>query len=263
MLRIVGVKAFYDGALGSRGALLLAPYNDRPAERGRGGAEYGFDATLMTGAMARGFEIMIHAIGDAGNRQTLDFFESAFAMLPNARNRDHRIEHAQILAPADIERFAQLGVIASMQPGHAVEDMAWAEQRVGAERIKGGYAWRTLRKSGARLMFNSDMPGSSYDIFYMLHSAITRTDPKGMPAGGWFPNERMTPEEAVRGFTTSTGRDANVIAVGRRADLTLLDRDPFVTGTNEPARLIGGKAVATIVGGRIVSTTLDTSRKAP
>ena len=262
MLIVRSVKAFYDGALGSRGALLLAPYSDRPNEHGRGGAEYGFDEQLMSDALHRGFQIVIHAIGDAANRQTLDFFERAFASDPPARRNRHRIEHAQVLSPSDIPRFAHLGVIASMQPGHAVEDKAWAEARLGPERIRGAYAWRSVRRTGARMLLSSDMPGSNYDFFYMIHAAITRRDKEGNPAAGWFPDERLTPEEAVRGYTkwaayaSFTERDAGTIAVGKRADLTLIDRDPFVTGATQPDKLLGGKAVATIVRGQIVHEDL-------
>ena len=257
-LNVAGVKAFYDGALGSRGALLLEPYSDRPRERGRGGAEYGFDAVLMQDAIRRGFQVSIHAIGDAGNRATLDFFESTFAQQPNARDRRHRIEHAQILAPGDIERFAKLGVIASMQPGHAVEDKAWAEARVGPSRITGAYAWRSLRRAGTRLVLNSDMPGSSYDFFYMLHAAIARRDPSGQPVEGWYPAERLSPEEAVRGFTTwaayasSMERVSGSISIGRWADLTLLDRDPFTIGSTTPAKVLGGRALLTVARGTVV-----------
>ena len=258
MLIVRSVKAFYDGALGSRGALLLEPYSDRPNERGRGGADYGFDDSLMTAALHRGFQIVIHAIGDAANRQTLDFFERAFATDPSARRNRHRIEHAQVLAASDIPRFAKLGVIASMQPGHAVEDKAWAEARLGPERIRGAYAWRSVRRTGARVLLSSDMPGSDYDFFYMLHSAITRQDKDGNPPGGWFPDQRLTAEEAVRGYTTwaayasFTERDVGTIAVGKRADLTLIDRDPFVLGSTAPDKLLGGKVLATIVRGRLV-----------
>lgn len=258
MLVVRAVKAFYDGALGSRGALLLAPYSDRPAEHGRGGAEYGFNERLMTEAMHHGFQVVIHAIGDAANRQTLDFFERAFAGDPAARRGRHRIEHAQVLSPGDIPRFAKLGIIVSMQPGHAVEDKAWAEARIGPQRIRGAYAWRSVRQTGARMLLSSDMPGSDYDFFYMLHAAITRRDRDGSPPGGWYPAERLTPEEAVRGYTTWAAyasfaeHEAGTITVGKRADLTLLDRDPFAVGTAAPDSLLGGKAVATIVGGRVV-----------
>jgi predicted amidohydrolase YtcJ len=257
MLSIGTIKAFYDGALGSRGALLLEDYRDRPGHRGRGGAEIAFPDSLLAEALDRGFQLSIHAIGDAANRRTLDFFAREFALHRSARHKRHRIEHAQILSPTDIARFGEMGIVASMQPGHAVEDMAWAEERVGPDRIRGGYAWRSLRRTGAHLVLSSDMPGSDYDPFYMLHAAITRRDRDRRPEAGWFPEERLTPEEAVRGFTTwaayasFSDRDAGVISAGRWGDLTILDRDPLVLGTKDPGGLLGGRAVTTIVGGRV------------
>jgi predicted amidohydrolase YtcJ len=257
MLKVIGVKAFYDGALGSRGALLAADYSDMPGHRGRGGADIGFNESLLADAMARGFQIAIHAIGDAANTRVLDVYERIFRATPAGRNGRHRIEHVQVLAPADFPRFASLGIVASMQPGHAVEDKAWAEQRVGPERIKGAYAWRTLRNNGARLLFSSDMPGSSYNVFYMLHAAITRRDTELKPDGGWFPDERMTAEEAVRAFTSWAAwasfseRDAGSLTPGRRADITIIDRDPFTLGSGEASMLLSGSVVATIVSGRV------------
>src|SRR5437763_1957323 len=159
-LQVRSVKAFYDGALGSRGAQLLEDYSDRPGHRGTGGSEYGFRADVLTDMMDKGYQVSIHAIGDRANRETLDFFERAFAKNPAARAARHRIEHAQVVSARDIPRFAELGIIASIQPGHAVEDMAWAENRVGPDRIKGAYAWRSLRRAGARLVLSSDLPGS-------------------------------------------------------------------------------------------------------
>jgi predicted amidohydrolase YtcJ len=258
MLTVRSVKAFYDGALGSRGALLIDDYVDQPGHRGRGGADYGFNDSLVTAAIGRGFQATIHAIGDAANRQTLDFYERGFAAHPDARAGRQRIEHAQVVAPSDMARFAELRVIASVQPGHAVEDMVWATDRIGPQRIRGAYAWRSLRAAGAPMLLSSDMPGSDLDFFYMLHAGVTRRDRKEKPAGGWFPEERLTPEEAVRGYTrwpafaSFTERDAGQLALSRRADVTIVDRDPFVVGTKEPDKLLGGSAVTTIVRGRIV-----------
>jgi predicted amidohydrolase YtcJ len=254
-LRVRSVKAFYDGALGSRGAQLLEDYSDRPGHRGTGGAQYGFRADLLTAMMDKGYQVTIHSIGDRANRETLDFFERAFAKNPAARAGRHRIEHAQVLSAQDIPRFAQLGVIASMQPGHAVEDMGWAESRVGPERIKGAYAWRSLRRAGARLVLSSDMPGSDYNIFYELHAAVTRRDKMLQPSGGWRPEERLTIEEAVRGYTTWAAyaafaeNDAGTLAPGRLADLTVMTIDPFVVGSNTPDALLKGSIRTTIVGG--------------
>jgi len=162
-----------------------------------------------------------------------------------------------VLHPDDVPRFARLGVIASMEPPHCVEDKTWAEDRLGPVRVRRAYAWRTLRRSGAHLALNSDLTGSDHDVFYGLHSAVTRQDKQGQPPGGWHPEERLTPEEAVRGYTAWNAyaafreKESGVIAVGRWADVTVLDRDPFVLGTTEPGRLLGGKIVATVVGGRV------------
>jgi len=254
MLTVRAVKAYYDGALGSRGAQLLADYADRPGHRGVSGGTYGFDQRLVADAMSAGFQVGIHAIGDAGNRATLDFIDSVTAAAAKARGLRHRVEHAQIVSAPDIARFASLGIIASVQPPHAVEDKGWAETRVGADRIAGAYAWRTLRQAGARLVFSSDLPGSDWSPFYGLHSAITRQDTSGAPFGGWYPSQRMTPEEAVRGYTVWSAyaafdeQDAGTIAVGKRADLTVLNVDPFrVDGPT----LLRGEVVTTMSRGRV------------
>jgi predicted amidohydrolase YtcJ len=227
-LVVRSVKAFYDGAMGSRGAFFLEDYADRPGHRGTGGADYGFDAERIAAMAKAGFQLVVHAIGDRANRETLDLFERL--QLKDARPR---IEHAQVVSPSDIPRFARLGAIASMQPSHAVEDMPWAETRIGPERIKGAYAWRSLRRAGAPLAFNSDLPATDYNIFYGLHSAVARKDKHGEPAAGWRVEERMTIEEALRGWTTWAARavfqedTAGMIVAGRRADLTVIDIDPF------------------------------------
>ncbi len=253
-LTVRAVKAYFDGALGSRGAQLLADYADRPGHRGVSGGAYGFDQRLVADAMSAGFQVGIHAIGDAGNRATLDFIDSVTRSAPRARGLRHRVEHAQVVSPPDIARFAALGVVASVQPPHAVEDKGWAETRVGAERVGGAYAWRTLRRAGAALVFSSDLPGSDWSPFYGLHSAITRQDTSGAPAGGWYPAQRMTPEEAVRGYTVWSAnagfdeRDAGTIAVGKRADLTVLNVDPF--RADGPA-LLRGAVVLTLSRGRV------------
>jgi predicted amidohydrolase YtcJ len=258
MLVVRSVKAFYDGALGSRGALLLQDYSDRKGHRGQGGAQSGFNPGLLTEMMNGGFQLAIHAIGDAANRETLNFFESAARREPAVRLGRHRIEHAQVLHPADLVRVGPLGLIASMQPGHAVEDKAWAEERLGPDRLAGAYAWRSLRRAGARIAFSSDLPGSDYDIFYGLHSAITRQGRDGQPSAGWQPQERVTTEEALRGYTSWAAwtafveRKSGAIATGRWADLTAMDVDPLQLGATAPAKLLAGRIRATIVAGRVV-----------
>ena len=258
MLVTRAVKAYYDGALGSRGARLLEDYSDGPGHRGVSGDQYGFNKRLVADMMEAGFQVAIHAIGDAGNRETLDFIESVLAKAPEARGLRHRIEHAQVVNSDDVPRFARLGVIASMEPPHCVEDKTWAEDRLGPVRIKGAYAWRTLRKAGVRLALNSDLTGSDHDIFYGLHAAITRRDKKQEPALGWRPEESLSPEEAVRGYTTwnayaaSWEKESGVLAPGRWADVTVMDTDPLVVGATDPGKLLRGRIVATIVGGKLV-----------
>ena len=255
MLVTRSVKAFYDGALGSRGALLLADYSDRPGHRGERDAT--FHADKLAAMIKAGFQISIHAIGDAANREALDFIQKNSGGFPGSLGLRERIEHAQVVAPDDIPRFARLGIIASMQPSHAVEDMPWAEARVGRDRIAGAYAWRSIRRAGGHLVFSSDLPGTDYNLFYGLHSAITRQDRTGKPPGGWRPDERVTVEEAVRGFTTWAAYTAfrenvtGTLAPGRWADVTVLTIDPF---TSSPDALLTGGVQTTIVAGKVVFT---------
>jgi predicted amidohydrolase YtcJ len=258
MLTIRAVKAFYDGALGSRGARLLNDYSDRPGHRGVSGDDYGFNETLVTDMIEAGFQVSIHAIGDAGNRETLDFFERVAAEYPASLQQRHRIAHAQVVHPDDIARFAELHIIASMQPPHAVEDKAWAEDRLGPDRVRYAYAWRTLRQAGARLVFSSDLAGSDHDIFYGLHAAITRRDRQLQPVGGWYPEQRMTSEEAVRGYTVWGAYAAfaeevtGTLTVGKWGDITVMDIDPLNVGESDPTRLLDGSIRFTVVGGRVV-----------
>ncbi len=258
MLVVRAVKAYYDGALGSRGARLIDDYSDMKGHRGISGAGYGFDREVVAAMMRAGFQVGVHAIGDAGNRETLDFLEGVLATSDRARQGRHRIEHAQVVAPADLPRFSRLGVIASMEPPHAVEDKAWAETRLGPDRVQGAYAWRTLREHGTRLIFNSDLTGSDHDIFYGLHSAITRQGKDHQPDGGWYPRQRMTPEEAVRGYSTwaayaSFAEDATgQLVPGRLADLTALSVDPLTLGATDPGKLLDGRVRLTVVGGKVV-----------
>ena len=258
MLVTRSVKAYYDGALGSRGARLLYDYADQPGHRGISGDSYGFNLALNAQAMKAGFQIAIHAIGDAGNREAIDILETVFQEDPSTAANRHRIEHAQVISPEDIPRLGRLGIIASMEPPHAMEDKTWAEQRLGSERILGAYAWRSLRETGANLTFNSDNPGSDHNIFYGLHSAITRKDKNQQPEGGWYADQRMTADESVRAYTTwsayaSFREDkAGVIEAGRWADLTVMDVDPFVLADQSPGDILSGRIIITIVNGKIV-----------
>jgi len=258
MLVTRAVKAYYDGALGSRGARLLYDYEDQPGHRGISGDGYGFDQALNAEAMKAGFQIAIHAIGDAGNREALDILEGVFREDPSTGNNRHRIEHAQVMHPDDIPRLGQLGIIASMEPPHAMEDKAWAESRLGPERILGAYAWRSLRESGADITFNADNPGSDHSIFYGLHSAITRQDKNMQPEGGWYPEQRLSSDESVRAYTSWSAYasfredDTGIIDVGRWADLTIMDIDPFILADESPSDILKGRILMTIVNGNVV-----------
>ena len=194
-------KFFADGPLGSRGAALLEPYSDAPQTKGVMTTPEANVYSLTRRAMQAGFQVCTHAIGDAANRSVLNRHEKTEKEVPGAHDPRLRIEHAQVLAPEDIPRFAKLGVIASMQPTHATSDMPWAENRVGPERIKGAYAWRSVKDSGAHLPLSSDFSGETLNLYYGIYAAITRQDPQGNPPGGWHPEQRLTLEEVLRGYT--------------------------------------------------------------
>ena len=230
-LTVRSIKVFADGALGSRGAALLEPYSDAPGTRGleTTSKEALFD--LTTRALYAGFQVVTHAIGDRGNRNTLDAYEAALKEVPAARDPRLRIEHAQVVAPGDIPRFAQLKIIASMQPPHCTSDMPWAEARIGPERIKGAYAWRRFLEAGVRLALNSDFPGETLDPFYGMYAAETRQTPEGKPEGGWYPEQRLTRQEVLRAYTVASayaGFDEEIkgqIAPGKLADFIVLSDD--------------------------------------
>ncbi len=252
-LRMAGVKLLVDGALGSRGALLKAPYADKPDSKG---LQLLTDAALrnqMSRASMDGFQVAVHAIGDGANAMVLDAIDEE--ALTYTGDRRWRIEHAQMVDPADIKRFGRNGIIASMQPVHQVSDRGMAEARLGPNRLAGAYAWRSILSVGGRLAFGSDVPVESPDPFAGIAAAISRSDSKGEPYGGWQPQERVTPEQALAGFTTGaayaafaegkTGR----LAPGLYADFILIDRDPlFAT----PTEIRATKVLETWVAGQRV-----------
>jgi len=229
-LEMRSVKLYADGALGSRGAALLQDYSDDPGNHGlmfSGEAE--MEAALRR-VFACGLQAGVHAIGDAANRQVLDVFEAAIAEFPENPGR-HRIEHAQIVHPDDLPRFAQLGVIAAMQPTHATSDMYWAGERLGEERLAGAYAWQSLLDSNARLAFGSDFPVEEVNPMLGIYAAVTRQDLAGWPDGGWLPAERLSREAAIRAFTLDAAyagfmeQQVGSLESGKRADFIILDRD--------------------------------------
>lgn len=231
-LSMRGVKLYADGALGSRGAALLADYSDEPGNRGLLVTQPEAFTAAARKARRCGVQVAGHAIGDRGNRLVLDTYA---AVLGDDAGSDHRwrIEHAQVVASDDIARFAPLRVIASMQPTHATSDMPWAEARVGAARLQGAYAWQRFRDAGVHLALGSDFPVESPDPRLGLLAAVTRQDREGMPAGGWLPAQRLTAAQALQGFTVDAafaGRDeaeVGQLVAGRRADFVVLDADPL------------------------------------
>jgi predicted amidohydrolase YtcJ len=187
-LWIRAIKLYADGALGSRGAALLAPYTDEPTNSGLLVSPPEHIEAWAEAALQRGFQVNVHAIGDRGNRIVLDAFETALRRYPKADHR-FRIEHAQVLSAQDIPRFARLGVIPSMQATHQTSDMRWAESRVGPERIRGAYAWRSLLNTGVVIPNGTDFPVEEVNPLLTFHAAVTRQDPTNWPAGGWYPEQ--------------------------------------------------------------------------
>ena len=246
-----GVKLYADGALGSRGAALTHEYSDDPSNTGNWVTSPAELEQAIADLATGGWQIAIHAIGDAAIHQVLDGYQAVLAARPGSDLR-LRVEHVQVIAAEDVPRFAALGVLASMQPTHATSDMPWAEERVGPERVKGAYAWRTLIEAGATIVGGSDFPVEEVAPLYGLYAAVTRQDPEGNPPGGWYPEQRMTLEEAIRAFTVAPAYAAFVedargrIRVGMVADLTVVDRQLVA------ADLLETRVDLTIVGGRVV-----------
>jgi len=225
------VKLYSDGALGSRGAYLKEPYSDDPENRGLRFLDDTRLRNWMSKAMMGGFQVNVHAIGDGANAQVIDAFADLLPAYGSALR--HRIEHAQIVDPADIPRFAQLGIIASVQPTHATSDKAMAGDRVGEARLTGAYAWKAFLDSGARIAGGSDFPVEPVNPFYGLHAAVTRQDRAGEPVGGWRFDQALTLPQAFAAFTTGAAYAGHADGVvgslepGKWADFILVDRDIF------------------------------------
>ncbi len=248
---IRAIKLYADGALGSRGAALLEPYSDDPGNRGLVRTPPEHLERVAELGLRHGFQVNIHAIGDRGNRIALDAFAAALKAVPRADHR-FRIEHAQVISPPDIPRFAALGVIPSMQSTHQTSDMRWAEARLGPQRIRGAYAWRSLLNTGAIIPNGTDFPVEEVNPIITFHSAVTRQDATNWPPGGWYPGEAMTREEALKSMTiwaAFAGFQENVmgsLTPGKYADFVILDRDIMTIKENE---ILSTRVLATYLGG--------------
>ncbi|MEO7050131.1 MAG: amidohydrolase [Rhodanobacter sp.] len=259
-LSVRTVKLFADGALGSRGAAMLAPYSDAPNNRGLLFMTPGVMTAKIDKAFGRGYQVAIHAIGDRANREVLDSYAAAYKTHPNAIALRNRIEHAQIVSLEDIPRFKPLHLIASMQPTHATSDMNMAEDRIGDERIKGAYAWRHFLDQGTVIAAGSDFPVESPNPFYGLYSAVTRQDHHGQPPGGWHADQALSLTEALRAFTLDAAyaehaeKTLGTLEPGKWADFIVVDHDIF---KDAPSRLWSTRVLQTWVGGQQVYSAVE------
>ncbi|MGB3726250.1 MAG: amidohydrolase [Glaciecola sp.] len=256
LLSIRSVKAYGDGALGSRGAALLAPYSDAPDTSGLLVTAPETLPSLFNNVIGANFQLNFHAIGDKANRLALQQFAKTFVTFPENAAR-HRIEHAQVVALEDIPLFKEYGVIPSMQPTHATSDMNMAEDRVGKARLKGAYAWQTFLSQGTPIAFGSDFPVELANVFHGLHAAVTRQNAASEPSDGWISEERVSRVQALKGFTVDAAYAAfqeNMIGsleVGKRADFIITDKNYFSVDESEIRNI---NVLATYVNGQAVFT---------
>ena len=286
-LRYIGYKAWVDGIMGSSGAMFFEPYTHDPKNKGllrdimRPEGQEGAAMSMTTSqrytdfppgnleklveiAVATGMPPHIHAIGDKGNRIILDVYEKLLTK-HNLVDRDHRwrVIHAQVVHPDDFPRFGRLKLVAEVNPYHVSDDMRWMEERIGRERSRGAYAFRTLKNAGAVLIFGSDSPGTNAARYYLnpvygLYAAVSRQTLGGEPKGGWFPDQRLTIEEAIEAYTKAPawasfeGDVKGVLSPGRMADLAVFDTNLVEAGKEEPQRLLKAKVLYTVTGGRVV-----------
>jgi predicted amidohydrolase YtcJ len=263
-LSVRGIKLYIDGALGSRGAALLAPYSDSSASRGLLVNTEESLFPILTQALRRGIQIETHAIGDRGNRITLDRYERAFAAVPASQRAvaepRWRIEHARILSPADIPRFARLGVIASMQPSHAIGDLFFAPGRLGPDRLAGAYAWHSLLDSGAVVAGGTDAPVEKGDPLIEFYAAVSRRSLQGFADANWHLEQRASRVQAPKMLSLSPAyaafqeQERGSIAPGKLADFTVLSGDIM---TLPESQIPGTHVLMTIIGGDVVYAAPD------
>lgn len=249
------IKIFIDGAMGSRGGLLFEPYSDDPGNKGLLLIDPKVLEATTVEALKHGWQVATHAIGDRGNALVLDAYAAALKAVPEKKDPRLRVEHAQVVRKEDVSRFAALGLIASMQPSHASDDMRWADARLGPGRVQGAYAWRWFLDAKVPVAFGSDFPVEVVNPFYGFYAALTRQDEKGEPAGGWHPDQRLTLEETLHGFTAGAAYAAfaedrvGTLKPGMRADLTIVDRDLF---KSSPLEVLKTRVLMTVVDGEVV-----------
>lgn len=251
-LTVRGIKLVADGALGSRGAAMKEPYTDEPSHRGLTILKQEEIERVAKQAVARGFQVNTHAIGDAANRAVLDAYAAA---LGGENDKRFRVEHAQIVALDDIPLFRKYSIIASMQATHATSDMRWAEKRIGPRRILGAYAWQRLRKAGVKLANGSDFPVESPDPMLGFYASVTRQDAEGYPQGGWQPAQILTREQALESWTlwgayaAFEEKQKGSLEAGKLADFLLLSKDIMTVPAKD---ILQTKVMMTVLGGNIV-----------
>ena len=286
-LKYIGYKAWVDGIMGSSGAMFFEPYSHDPKNKGllrdimrpegRDGAAMGMTSSqhytefppgnlekLLEVAVTTGIPPHVHAIGDKGNRIILDVYEKLLKK-HDLVNRDHRwrVIHAQVVHPDDFARFGQLKLVAEINPYHVSDDMRWMEERIAADRSRGAYAFRKLKDSGAVLIFGSDSPGTNAARYFLnpvygLYAAVSRQTLKGEPKAGWFPDQRLTIEEAIEAYTKGPAwasfeeASKGTLSPGMLADIAVFDTDLVAAGKSDPSKLLKAKALYTVAGGRIV-----------